>query len=44
MHSVRQPVIELHDHFAQPVPRLHSVQFAGNQQTVDKGFGGAMEQ
>nr|QSE36750.1 hypothetical protein EMBNGEFE_00093 [Shigella flexneri 3a] len=35
MHSVRRPVIELHDHFAQPVLRLHSVQFAGEQQTVD---------
>lgn len=35
MYTVRRPVIELHDHFAQPVLRLHSVQLAGDQQTVD---------
>ncbi len=35
MHLVRRPVIELLDHFAQPVLRLHFVLFAGDQQTVD---------
>lgn len=35
MHPVRWPVVDFHDHFAQPVLRLHTVQFAGDQQTVD---------